>query len=115
MGQCHLLCARRLVLKFNDMDWKLTLHLQIHDQVRDLSFCLKRHHLANHQLVLYRGVDQKSVPAKPFGNVNNTIAKIPGYRAKFGLAVRYPGNIFILAIESTVESECEVLNDEISP
>jgi hypothetical protein len=64
---------------------------------------------------IYRGVDQKSVPAKPFGNVNNTVARVPVYRAKFGLAVRYPGNLFILATESTVESECEVSNDEISP
>jgi len=62
----------------------------------------------------YRGVDQKSVPAKPFGNVNNTVARVPGYRAKFGLAVRYPGNLFILDIESTVESEYKILNDEIS-
>ncbi len=60
-------------------------------------------------------MDQKSVPAKPFGNVNNTVARVPGYRAKFGLAVRYPGNLFILATESTVESECEASNDEISP
>ena len=60
-------------------------------------------------------MDQKSVPAKPFGNVNNTVARVPGYRAKFGLAVRYPGNLFILDTESTVESECEASNDEISP
>ncbi len=77
------------------------------------------YHLNVHRVrstrIRYRGVDQKSVPAKPFGNVNNTVARVPGYRAKFGLAVRYPGNLFILATESTVESECEASNDEISP
>ena len=60
-------------------------------------------------------MDQKSVPAKLFGNVNNTVARVPGYRAKFGLVVRYSGNLFILDIESTVESEYKASNNEISP
>ncbi len=67
-----------------------------------------------HHLGKYRGVDQKSVPAKPFGNVNNTVARVPGYRTKFSLAVKYPGNLFILTTESTVESEYKTLNNKIS-